>query len=145
MTYEPGRGDNLPSSGIVAFTAKLKADDSYPCHTGVLRFGTVLVNEGGGYSRDTGVFTCPMDGFYHITIHVSVYGRGQCALLKNAEKVVSLYHTTLPDKCSQVASMSSVIKLSKKDEVHVHIFGPGKNDIFASEDNDTVFTGVRLG
>lgn len=134
-----------PTLGIVAFTAKLKADDSYPCHSGVLKFATVPVNEGGGYSPDTGTFTCPVDGFYHFTVHASVYGRGQCAIYKNGEKVVSLYHTNLPDKCSQVASISSVIKLSKKDEVWVNICGPGKNDIFATEDNDTVFTGVRLG
>ncbi|XP_027136456.1 complement C1q and tumor necrosis factor-related protein 9 [Larimichthys crocea] len=145
MAYEPGRGDNLPSTGTVAFTAKLNVDDSYPCHSGVLKFTTVLVNEGEGYSPDTGIFSCPVDGFYHFTVHVSVYGRGQCAIFKNREKVVSLYHTSLPDKCSQVASMSSVIKLSKQDEVWVNIWGPGRNDIFATQDNDTVFTGVRLG
>lgn len=131
--------------GTVAFTAKLNVDDSYPCHSGVLKFTIVLVNEGEGYSPDTGIFSCPVDGFYHFTVHVSVYGRGQCAIFKNREKVVSLYHTSLPDKCSQVASMSSVIKLSKQDEVWVNIWGPGRNDIFATQDNDTVFTGVRLG
>ncbi|XP_049925117.1 complement C1q and tumor necrosis factor-related protein 9-like isoform X1 [Epinephelus moara] len=145
MAYEPRRGDSSSSTGTVAFTAKLNISDSYPKHCGVLKFATLLVNEGGGYSPDTGVFTCPMDGFYHFTVHVSVYGRGQCGIHKNGEKVVSLYHTTLPDKCSQVASMSSVIKLSKYDEVCVQLWGPDRNDIFATEDNDTVFAGVRLG
>lgn len=131
--------------GTVAFTAKLNIENSYPCHSGVLKFGTVLVNEGGGYSPSTGIFTCPLDGFYHFTVHASVYGRGQCAIYKNGEKVVSLYHTTLPEKCSQVASISSVVKLSQRDAVWVNIWGPGRNDIFATEDNDTVFVGVRLG
>ena len=135
--------DVLHSAGTVAFTAKLNIDDSYPCHSGALKFGTVLVNVGAGYSPDTGVFTCPVDGFYHFTVHVSVYGRGQCAILKNEQKVVSLYHTTLPDKCSQVASISSVVQLSKNDKVWVNICG--KTDIFATDDNDTVFAGVRLG
>lgn len=135
----------LPILGTVAFTAKLNACDSYPSHSGVLKFANVLVNEGGGYSADTGLFTCPVDGFYYFSVHASVYGRGQCAIFKNKEKVVSLYHTTLPEKCSQVASMSSVIKLTKKDFVSVNIWGSGKNDIFATEDNDTVFAGVLLG
>lgn len=135
----------LSTLGTIAFTAKLKPCDSHPSHSGVLKFATVQVNEGGGYSADTGIFTCPVDGFYFFTVHASVYGRGQCAIFKNGEKIVSLYHTTLPDKCSQVASISSVIKLSKKDEVAVIIWGPGRNDIFATEDNDTVFAGVRLG
>ncbi|XP_054460843.1 complement C1q and tumor necrosis factor-related protein 9-like [Anoplopoma fimbria] len=145
MAYEPGRGDSLPPSGTVAFTAKLNVDESYPCYSGVLKLTTVLVNEGGGYNPDTSIFTCPVDGFYYFTVHMSVYGRGQCAIFKNGEKVVSLYHTSLPDKCSQVASMSSVIQLSKGDEVFVNIWGPGRNDIFATIDNDTVFTGFRLG
>lgn len=135
----------LPILGTVAFTAKLNACDSYPSHSGVLKFANVLVNEGDGYSADTGLFTCPVDGFYYFSVHASVYGRGQCAIFKNKEKMVSLYHTTLPEKCSQVASMSSVIKLTKKDIVSVNIWGSGKNDIFATEDNDTVFAGVLLG
>ncbi|XP_044057536.1 complement C1q and tumor necrosis factor-related protein 9-like [Siniperca chuatsi] len=144
MDCVPHCGNSISPSGVVAFTAKLNVNDSYPKESGVLKFATVLVNEGGGYSPGTGIFTCPVDGFCHFTVHVSVYGRGQCAIFKNGEKVVSLYHTNLPDKCSQVASISSVIKLSKKDEVWVNNWGPGKNDIFATEDNDTVFVGVRL-
>lgn len=129
----------------MAFTAKLDICDSYPCGAGVLKFNTVLLNEGGGYIRNTGIFSCPREGFYHFTVHASVYGCGRCAIYKNEEKVVSLYHTTLPEKCSQVASISSVIQLSLKDEVCVNVWGPGRNDIFATEDNDTVFIGVRLG
>lgn len=131
--------------GPVAFTAKLNVCDSYPTHSGVLKFANVLVNEGSGYSAERGLFVCPVDGFYYFSVHASVYGRGQCAIIKNGEKVVSLYHTTLPDKCSQVASISSVVKLAKEDEVAVNIWGVGRNDIFATEDNDTVFSGVLLG
>ncbi|XP_060901676.1 complement C1q and tumor necrosis factor-related protein 9B-like [Labrus mixtus] len=145
MAHEPGRGDSISPSGTVGFTAKLNVCDSYPSHSGVLKFGTVLVNEGGGYCPNTGIFTCPKDGLYHFTVHASVYGRGQCFIIKDGEKVVSLYHTTLPDKCSQVASVSSVIKLCTNEKVWVDIWGPGRNDIFATEDNDTVFVGMCLG
>ncbi|KAG7223035.1 hypothetical protein INR49_015924 [Caranx melampygus] len=145
MALVPGRGDSIPPSGTVAFTAKLNNCDSYPRHTGVLIFANVLLNEGDGYSSDTGIFTCPVDGLYHFSVHASVYGRGQCAIYKNGEKVVSLYHTSLPDKCSQVASVSSVVKLSQGDNVWVNLWGPDRNDIFATDDNDTVFVGVRLG
>lgn len=131
--------------GPVAFTAKLNECDSYPTHSGVLKFANVLVNEGFGYNKNTGLFVCPVDGFYYFSVHASVCGRGQCAIVKNGEKVVSLYHTSLPDKCSQVASMSSVVKLAKEDKVAVNIWGVEKNDIFAAEDNDTVFSGVLLG
>uniref|UniRef100_A0A3B5K2L9 DNA-directed RNA polymerase II subunit RPB9 n=1 Tax=Takifugu rubripes TaxID=31033 RepID=A0A3B5K2L9_TAKRU len=75
MSLEPGRGDSVSPSGTVAFTAKLNACDSYPSHSGVLKFANVLVNEGDGYSADTGLFTCPVDGFYYFSVHASVYGR----------------------------------------------------------------------
>uniref|UniRef100_UPI003AAFD0B2 complement C1q and tumor necrosis factor-related protein 9B-like n=1 Tax=Centroberyx gerrardi TaxID=166262 RepID=UPI003AAFD0B2 len=71
----------------VAFTAKLNITDSYPKHSGVLKFGNVLVNEGEAYSPGTGIFTCPLDGLYHFTVHMSTYGRAQCAIFKNGEKV----------------------------------------------------------
>lgn len=134
-----------PLPGPVAFTAKLSVCDSYPSHSGVLRFARVLLNEGGGYSADTGLFVCPADGFYYFCVHASVCGRGQCAVVRNGEKVVSLYHTTAPDRWSQVASVSSVVRLAKRDEVAVRVWGAERNDIFATEDNDTVFSGVLLG
>lgn len=131
-----------------AFTAKLRVQDSHPKHPGALRFATVELNEGQGYDPDTGVFTCPADGLYLFVVHVTVYGKARCALVKNGEKVSSLLHTNQPDRLSynssQVASMSSVIRLSRKDEVWVNLWGPGPNDIFATEDNDTIFTGFCL-
>lgn len=132
----------------VAFTAKLRVDDSHQKHSGVLKFANVLLNSGGGYNPDTGVFTCPMAGLYHFMVHVTVYGRGQCAIFKNREKVVSLSHTNRPDtlsyNSSHVASVSSVLRLSEKDEVWVNLWGEGRHDIFATEDNDTMFTGFCL-
>lgn len=140
LTRRPGRP--------AAFTAKLNVHDSHPKHSGVLKFTTVELNEGRGYSPETGVFTCPTEGLYLFMVHITVYGDGQCALVKNGEKVASLRHTNRPDQLSynssQVADMSSVIKLAKKDEVWVTLSGQGRNDIFATEDNDTIFTGFCL-
>lgn len=50
---------------------------------------------------------------------------------------------TLPDKCFQVTSMTSVVMPVKKGKVAVNIWGVGRNGIFA--DNDTVSSGVLLG
>lgn len=114
----------------------------------MLRFATVELNEGQGYSPETGIFTCPADGLYLFGVHVTVYGKAQCALVKNGEKVSSLRHANQPDRLSynssQVASMSSVIRLAKRDQVWVELGGQGPNDIFATEDNDTIFTGFCL-
>ncbi|XP_041919795.1 complement C1q and tumor necrosis factor-related protein 9B-like [Alosa sapidissima] len=140
-----GRGDGPDDiDKTVAFTAKLIPCDNYPAHNGVLKFRHILVNKREGYDATTGVFTCPMAGFYYFTVHASVYGRGEVIIQKNGVKVVSAYHTTLPNRMSQVASISSVIKLSLGDRVWVDLWGCGRNDIFCSADNDTVFVGFRL-
>uniref|UniRef100_A0A4W5KGZ8 C1q domain-containing protein n=1 Tax=Hucho hucho TaxID=62062 RepID=A0A4W5KGZ8_9TELE len=129
---------------IVAFTAKLNICDSYPTHSSILKFANVLVNEGDGYSTHTGKFNCPLAGLYHFTLHMSTYGRAQCSILKNGQRVVSAYHTSLPDKCCQVVSIGSVIELTEGDQVWVNLWGPTRHDIFATEDNDTVFVGFLL-
>ncbi|KAK0133773.1 Complement C1q and tumor necrosis factor-related protein 9 [Merluccius polli] len=132
-------------SHAITFTAKLAQADSYPCHTGVLKFANVSINEGDAYNPETGIFTCPVDGFYHFMVHMSVYGRAQCAICKNSDTVVSLCHTSLPDKCSQVASVSGVVKLAQNDKVWVSTWGPGRNDFFTSPDNESIVVGFRLG
>ncbi|KAJ8256358.1 hypothetical protein COCON_G00185100 [Conger conger] len=129
----------------IAFTAKLEISDSYPTHKGPLRFTNVLVNEGEGYSPVTGAFTCPRAGFYHFTVHASTYGLAQFMINKNGQNVVSAYHTTLNEKKSQMASSGCVIKLSESDKVWVELWGPPRNDIHATPDQDTVFLGFRLG
>ncbi|XP_074536179.1 complement C1q and tumor necrosis factor-related protein 9-like [Halichoeres trimaculatus] len=133
------------ATGPVAFTAKLNVDDSYPKKAGILKFANVLINQGNGYNPETGIFTCPKDGLYYFIVHVSVFGVGECAIFKDGKEVVSIYHTSLPDKCSQMASISSVIQMKKHDVVWVNLWGPGRNDIFATKDNDTVFVGFILG
>lgn len=146
-SYESNQQLRLPGRPA-AFTAKLSVDDSHPKHSGVLRFTRVELNEGECYSPETGVFTCPGDGLYFFSVTITVYGEGRCTLVKNGQKVASLHHTNQPDQLSynssQAASMSSVVKLAQRDEVWVDLWGSGPNDIFTTEDNDTIFTGFYL-
>ena len=131
--------------GVVAFTAKLAVADSYPTHTGILKFANISVNKARAYNNDSGIFTCPRKGYYHFMVHMSVYGRGQCAIRKNGEIVATLYDTSLPNKCIQVSTVSCVVELEKNDNVWVCTYGPGRNDFFATAENDSIFVGFRLG
>ncbi|XP_068601735.1 complement C1q tumor necrosis factor-related protein 5-like [Brachionichthys hirsutus] len=132
----------------VAFTAKMKIEDSYPKGSEVLKFSNVVINEGGGYDPDTGIFTCPLRGSYSFMVHMTVCGKGQCAIFKNGAKVVSLRHVNHEDRLSynssQVASMSSMVRLEEKDAVWVNVKDQGQLDIFATEDNETSFTGYYV-
>lgn len=66
---------NFPSSPPgrpVAFTAKLRTDDSHQKHDGLLKFANVSLNQGGSYDPDTGMFTCPAAGLYHLVVSVTL-------------------------------------------------------------------------
>ncbi|KAK0136639.1 Collagen alpha-2(VIII) chain [Merluccius polli] len=63
-----------------------------------LKFAKVSINGGDAYNAETGIFTCPLDAIYHFMVHMSVYGHNIC---KKGETALSLYHTSLPDKCSE--------------------------------------------
>lgn len=130
---------------MVAFTAKLDPAHSSPYHSGVLKLTRVLLNQGDAYDQQLGIFTCPLAGLYHFTVHMSLQGRAQCALYRNGESLASLYHTSLPNGCSQVASISSTAALDAGDRVWVNLWGHGRHEIMASEDSDTVFVGFLLG
>ncbi|XP_068601754.1 complement C1q and tumor necrosis factor-related protein 9-like [Brachionichthys hirsutus] len=146
---EPKTDENvvpdIPPRKVIAFTAKLNVAHSTPYHAGVLQLVDVLVNEGNGYNPETGIFTCPLEGLYHFILHMSVLGRAQCAIFKDGASLASVYHTSLPDKCCQVASISTTVRLSKGDKVWVNLWGHGRHEIIATEENDTAFVGFYLG
>ena len=53
----------------VAFNAYTTTSGSYPKDK-VIIFPNVLLNEGDGYNKDTGVFTAPVSGLYYFQAHV---------------------------------------------------------------------------
>lgn len=141
----PGLTVLVTTGRVVAFTARLSRAHSTPYHRGVLKLVDVLVNQGDAYSPDTGVFTCPLEGVYHFAVHMSVSGRAQCAIFKNGASLASAYHTSLPNDCCQAASISSTVLLSVGDELWVNLWGHGRHQIIATDDNDTVFVGFYVG
>ncbi|XP_055022662.1 complement C1q and tumor necrosis factor-related protein 9-like, partial [Boleophthalmus pectinirostris] len=134
-----------PKKEVIAFTAKLNIAHSTPYHRGVLKLVDVVTNEGNGYSPETGHFVCPLKGLYFFTVHMSVAGRAHCEIYKNGESVTTLYDTSHPHDCPQVATISTVVELKEKDTVWVNLWGHGRHEIIATEDNDTVFVGFYLG
>ncbi|KAK7881988.1 hypothetical protein WMY93_028162 [Mugilogobius chulae] len=125
---------SYPKKEVVAFTAKLNIAHSTPYHRGVLKLVDVVTNEGNGYSPETGLFVCPLKGMYFFTVHMSVAGRAHCEIYKNGEIVTTLYDTSHPHDCTQVATISTIVELKEEDKVWVNLWGHGRHEIIATEE-----------
>ena len=53
----------------VAFNAYTTSGGNYGVDQ-VVTFPNVLLNEGGGYDKNTGVFTAPVGGLYQFSVHI---------------------------------------------------------------------------
>ena len=66
-------GKPLPSKQA-AFSAYLKDIQFEVNETGAIVFNQVIINEGGYYNPETGIFTCPWDGVYDFSFFIGQRG-----------------------------------------------------------------------
>ncbi|XP_024136226.2 EMILIN-2 [Oryzias melastigma] len=121
---------------------------------GVIRFNDVLVNDGGHYDSDTGIFTAPTDGRYLLTAVLAAQ-RGQ-----KVEAVLSVSNRSIQKldsagflseaeastpqcNCSSSVSLSLVLSLRQGDRVGL-ILTAGKLAISASPEILSSFSAVLL-
>ena len=55
---------------FVAFSAYLDHTLRNMGNDQIIVFNQIILNEGGGYDQETGVFTCPKSGLYLITFFI---------------------------------------------------------------------------
>uniref|UniRef100_UPI00398F855D complement C1q tumor necrosis factor-related protein 3-like n=1 Tax=Pristiophorus japonicus TaxID=55135 RepID=UPI00398F855D len=104
-------------------------------------YDEVRVNQGQGYSTETGKFTCPMSGLYFFS-YSSLPGRGvhtNVMLMKNDQEV-SCIHSALPVDSSQLSERNVILNLQKKDQVWVQLH----NGDLRSNAGSLSFQGFRL-
>ncbi|XP_012683462.2 EMILIN-2 [Clupea harengus] len=122
----------------------------------VVRFNRVLVNDGGHYNPNTGIFTVPMDGRYLVTAVLTAQrGERVEAVLSVSNRSVQKLETAgqgdLPktgtDKdrctCGGSASFSVVLPLRKGDRVAV-VRTAGKLAVSESREILSTFSGIFL-
>ena len=63
------------TGSVIGFTAFM---DSTKSLTSTTIFNKVLFNEGGGYDRSTGVFTCPIGGVYLFSFVGGMFSLSVC-------------------------------------------------------------------
>ncbi|XP_048117329.1 EMILIN-2 [Alosa alosa] len=121
----------------------------------VVRFNRVLVNDGGHYSLDTGIFTVPMEGRYLVTAVLTAQrGERVEAVLSVSNRSVQKLDTagygqgelaTDKDKCAcgGSASFSIVLPLRKGDRVGV-VRTAGKLAVSESREILSTFSAIFL-
>ena len=65
MNFVTGATPEIP----IFFSASVSAAVDVVANTSIL-YDTVMLNEGGMYSPEFGIFTCPVTGIYHFTLSV---------------------------------------------------------------------------
>jgi len=102
----------------VVFTASLDHQVAVPSGQVVI-FNHVITNEGQGYDNTSGVFTCPVSGFYQFDVHI----QGQLDLISQVEiRHNQDVHTMAyaEDRYdNQAASASVCILVNKGDTVKI--------------------------
>ncbi|KAM7379538.1 hypothetical protein PAMP_005084 [Pampus punctatissimus] len=98
---------------------------------GIIRFNRVLINDGGHYSPQTGIFTVPQDGRYlisglltakqgdHIEVVLSVSNRSVQKLQSSAAHAAGQYGSSASGNCGcgGSVSFSLILPLRKGDRV----------------------------
>ena len=110
----------------VAFTAY--ASTGKTTYTSeVVIFNEIITNQGGAYSKSTGIFTCPTEGVYAFTWTHLIHAGNYCHayLYKNGAQQNLDAHSNLQGMSSTsvvytMASMSGTLHLSRGDHVWIH-------------------------
>jgi len=109
----------------IVFSA-IRSTSTHLSRREVLVYDKVVTNEGSCYSHRTGIFTSPLDGFYHFEIHAFSY-KGSYVRLElqhNSGRVISVIVDDRTDRHG--ASNSVTIKLSRRDQVKVVCYSSAK-------------------
>ena len=115
----------LKPNKIVAFSVYLSHDIDASIANYVIIFNEVILNEGGCYDPNTGIFTCPWDGIYDISFFIGqrtddMNFRGAWAsLLVNNEKVAMAVVDVYKRTQDLQGGNRVIIRLKEEDKVKV--------------------------
>ncbi|XP_051986354.1 EMILIN-2-like isoform X2 [Xyrauchen texanus] len=123
----------------------------FPGQIGIIRFNKVLLNDGGHYHPQTGVFTVPMDGRYLLSAVLTAQtGEGVEAFLSVANRNIQKLYTagvgggaTEGCVCGGSASISLALHLKRGQRAGL-VLTAGKLAISSSSEILSSFSGMLL-
>ncbi|XP_076617755.1 EMILIN-2 isoform X1 [Chaetodon auriga] len=156
LPHRPSPHKPAPASGeAVSFSAGLTLQP-FQGQMGIIRFNKVLVNDGGHYDADTGIFTAPTDGRYLLTAVLTAQpGERVEAVLSVSNRSIQKLDSTgflsgaaaPPSRdqctCSGSTSLSLVLPLRRGDRAGL-VMNAGKLATSASSEVLSSFSAVLL-
>ncbi|XP_045157047.2 caprin-2-like isoform X2 [Mercenaria mercenaria] len=133
--------------GGVAFTAYMDHDGDFGADQTII-FNRVITNEGSGYNKYTGVFTCPQDGMYLFSFFI--WERSDTDTIKqvrgdltvNGRNIVGSVSETWHHTEDAQGGNSAVIRLNQGDAVWIKVHYGGH--IAGNTLHFNTFTGLYL-
>jgi len=128
----------------VAFSARTSKiyENLEPWQTIV--FGRIITNKGNCYSKDTGIFTAPIQGMYVFFVHILGSKKSnEISVKKNNDTVVWLFSSSSSSTHGNDANMV-VVELDKGDEIKVVKHGPYGQEPFYVHHVWSTFSGYML-
>uniref|UniRef100_I3JFP9 Elastin microfibril interfacer 2 n=1 Tax=Oreochromis niloticus TaxID=8128 RepID=I3JFP9_ORENI len=153
--WQPVTFPFLSSGEKVSFSAGLTLPP-FQGVVGIIRFNEVLVNDGGHYDPQTGIFTAPMDGRYLVTA-VLTPEQGQkvdAVLFVSSRSIqrlnsagfmsgVTAPHSHEVCNCTSSTSASLILSLRRGDQVRL-VLKAGKLAVSASSELVSSFSAALL-
>ncbi|XP_052802965.1 complement C1q subcomponent subunit B-like [Mya arenaria] len=132
--------------GGIAFSAYLDHDVTLGQHQ-TLKFNKVLVNDGTGYSPNTGAFTCPEGGTYMFTFVIGQRDANHymwAELVLNSANVIDAAVDTYHQYQDLQGGNTVILKLKQGDEVWVDATHSGSHVEGSTTLRLSTFTGLYL-
>ena len=126
----------------IMFTAVLTSHKSLRQNT-IVDYDRIITNVGGAYNERTGIFSCPVAGYYHFEVHAqAAYQNDYWLQLTVNEKKIFTLGAASSVKAYRGTSNSGIVKLSSGDQVKVSSWSTNAAKLWATPDwLDNSFSG----
>ncbi|XP_045184488.2 cerebellin-3-like [Mercenaria mercenaria] len=115
ITNRTNHLEELAETPKIAFNAYTTSGGSYSDNQKII-FPNVLLNKGGGYSKDTGDFTAPIAGLYHFSAHIChIKGQYMVASIVHEGKEIAITteYESSAESCSSL-SVPAIMNVNEK-------------------------------
>lgn len=139
------RGRQISQKGPVAFSAYLDHNVEHAGEGQTIKFNQILINDGNGYNRYTGVFTAPESGvyFFTFTIHNQQH-QTNARLVKDSQNIVGSVVDTKETTENNMSTNSAVITVEAGQAVWVEQLTSNAELISVSNYRQVTFSGFLL-